>query len=71
MQSAANLDELRKKAAKFMLLEELREFRNQARAEASGEKGKDEKDRQGGQANAAIYVKIIGEADSENIPPDG
>jgi len=30
-----------------MQLEELREFRNQARAEASREKNKDEKDRQG------------------------
>jgi len=46
MQPAASLDELRRRAAKFMQLEELREFRNQARAEASGEK-KDEKKRQG------------------------
>jgi len=30
-----------------MQLEELREFRNQARAQASGEKNKEEKDRQG------------------------
>jgi len=43
MQPATSLDELRRQAAKFMQLEELREFRNQARAEASGEK-KDEKD---------------------------
>ena len=47
MQLAASLDELRKIAAKFMQLEELREFRNQARAEAIGEKGKEEKERQG------------------------
>ena len=30
MQPAANLDELRRRAAKFMQLEELREFHNQA-----------------------------------------
>jgi len=29
MQPATNLDELRKRVAKFMQLEELREFRNQ------------------------------------------
>jgi len=46
MQPAASLDELRRQATKFMQLEELREFRNQARAEASGEK-KDDKERQG------------------------
>ena len=46
-QSADSLDELRKRAAKYMQLEELREFRNQALAEASGEKNKEEKDRQG------------------------
>ncbi|XP_068492279.1 uncharacterized protein [Phaseolus vulgaris] len=45
MQPADNLDELRKRAAKYMQLEELREFRNQARAEAGGER-KEEKDRQ-------------------------
>ena len=44
MQPAVSLDELRRRAAKFMQLEELREFKNQARAEASGEK-KDEKER--------------------------
>jgi len=43
MQPAASLDELRRRAAKFMQLEELHEFRNQARAEASGKK-KDEKE---------------------------
>jgi len=47
MQLATSLDELRKRAAKFMQLEELREFRNQACTEDSGEKGKDEMDRQG------------------------
>jgi len=47
MQPAANLDELRRRAAKFMQLEELREFHNQARVEASGEKGKQEKECQG------------------------
>jgi len=47
MQPAASLDELRKRAAKYMQLEELREFHNQARAETSGEKSKEEKDRQG------------------------
>jgi len=44
---ACSLDELRKRAAKYMQLEELREFRNQACAKASGEKNKEEKDRQG------------------------
>ncbi|XP_068477276.1 uncharacterized protein [Phaseolus vulgaris] len=47
MQPATSLDELRKRTAKFMQLEELREFRNQARAEANEEKSKEEKDRQG------------------------
>ena len=46
MQPATNLDELRRRAAKFMQLEELREFRNNARAEASGEK-KEDRERQG------------------------
>ena len=40
------MDELKRRAAKFMQLEELREFRNQARVEASDKK-KDEKERQG------------------------
>jgi len=47
MQPATSLDKLRKKAAKFMQLEELREFRNQARAETNKEKSKEEKDLQG------------------------
>jgi len=53
MQPADSLYELRKRAAMYMQLEELREFRNQARAEAGGEKNKEEKDRQGrsGQRN--------------------
>jgi len=38
MHPADSLDELRKRAAKYMQLEELREFRNQACAEAGGEK---------------------------------
>jgi len=46
MQPATNLDDLRRRAAKFMQLEELREFRNNARAEASGEK-KEDRERQG------------------------
>ena len=37
---------IRRRAAKFMQLEELREFRNSARAEASGEK-KEDRERQG------------------------
>jgi len=45
MQPADSLDELRKRAAKYMQLEELRELRNQAYAEAGGERKK-EKDRQ-------------------------
>jgi len=44
MKSVDSLDELRKRAAKYMQLEELREFRNQARAEAIREKNKEEKD---------------------------
>ncbi len=47
MQPADSLDELRKRAAKYMQLEEIREFRNQARAEASGDKNKEEIDLQG------------------------
>jgi len=47
MQLAKSLDEQRKRAAKYMQLEEIREFRNQAQAEATGEKNKEEKDRQG------------------------
>jgi len=47
MQPADSLDELKKRAAKYMELEEIREFRNQARAEASGDKNKEEKDLQG------------------------
>ena len=47
MQPTDSLDELRKRATKYMQLEELREFRNQAHAEAGGEKNKEEKDRQG------------------------
>jgi len=43
---AANLDELRQRVAKYMQLEELREYRSQARAVAGGDKGKDkEKER--------------------------
>jgi len=38
---AANLDELRQRVTKFMQLKELREFRNQARAEADEDKGKE------------------------------
>jgi len=40
MEPAANLDELKQRAAKFMQLEELKKFRSQARAEAGGDKGK-------------------------------
>jgi len=47
MQPTDSQEELRKRAAKYMQLEELREFRNQARAEATGEKNKEEKDPQG------------------------
>ncbi|XP_068500067.1 uncharacterized protein [Phaseolus vulgaris] len=47
MQPTTSLDELRKRATKFMQLEELREFRKHALAEASGEKNKDEKECQG------------------------
>ncbi len=47
MQPTASLDELRKRDTKYMLLKELREFCNQARAEANGDNGKEEKERQG------------------------
>jgi len=46
MQPATILDDLKCRAAKFMQLEELREFRNNARAEANGEKRED-RERQG------------------------
>ena len=46
MQPTKSLDKLRRRAAKSMQLEELCQFKNQARAEASGKK-KDEKERQG------------------------
>jgi len=51
MQPASSLDELKKRVAKYMQLEELREFHNQARVEADKEKGKDEKERQGRSIN--------------------
>jgi len=47
MQLTDSLDELRKRTPKYMQLEELREFHNQARAEATREKNKEEKDHQG------------------------
>jgi len=47
IQSPDSLDELRKRVAKYIQLEELKEFRNQARVEASGEKNKKDKDHQG------------------------
>jgi len=40
---AVDLDQLRQKAAKYMQLEELRGYKSQAKAEESGEKGKDKK----------------------------
>ena len=46
MQPATSLNDLKRRATKFMQLEELREFRNNARAEASGEK-KEDRERQG------------------------
>ena len=51
MQPAASLDELRKRIAKYMQLEELREFHNQAQKEANGQKGKEKKERQVRSAN--------------------
>jgi len=45
---ALNLDELRYRAAKFMQLEELREFCNQARSKINLDKGRD-KERSGSQ----------------------
>jgi len=41
MEPAASLNELTRRAAKFMQLEELREFRNQVGVEARGYKGKE------------------------------
>jgi len=46
MQPTTSLDDLRHRASKFMQLEELREFRNNARAEANGEK-KEDREQQG------------------------
>lgn len=70
MHLAASLDELKRRAAKFMQLEEVREFHNQARAEASGEKGNKEKERQGQSALIReIGTKIIGEALSAKLIP--
>jgi len=40
MQLTDSLDELRKRTPKYMQLEELREFHNQARAEATREKNR-------------------------------
>jgi len=37
MEPAESLEELRRKAAKFIQLEELREFKNQARTETGGD----------------------------------
>jgi len=47
IQPTDSLDELRKRHAKYMPLEELREFHNQAHADADWEKNKEEKNRQG------------------------
>lgn len=38
--STSNLEELKRRAGKFMQLEELREFRNQVSADSQREKGK-------------------------------
>jgi len=38
MQPTASLDELRKRVAKYMQLEEMREFRNKAQVVTSSEK---------------------------------
>jgi len=70
MQPADSLDELRKRAAKYMQLEELREFRNQARAEAGGER-KEEKDHQGRsmQKMTGDGRIEIGQSDSQDTHP--
>jgi len=57
MQPTDSLDELRKRAAKYMQLEELREFRNQACAEASGEKNKRRKTAKGGRVKEMTDVE--------------
>jgi len=44
---AASLDELRRRAAKFMQLEELHEFRNQAQAERAVRRRTTRNDREG------------------------
>lgn len=60
IQPATSLDELRKRAAKYMQLEELREFRNQARAEAGGEKSKVEKAVRGDPIKEMTDAEITG-----------
>jgi len=70
MQPSTNLDELRRRAAKFMQLEELREFRNQARVEGSGEKGRRRKSAKADHLLVEeIDAKTTGGAGSQGIPP--
>jgi len=45
--STTNLDELRQRASKFMQMEELRDFRNEVRADGGVEKKKKMKENEG------------------------
>jgi len=47
MQPATNLDDLRRRAAKFMQLEELREFRNNAEPRQEGKRRRIESGKEG------------------------
>ena len=51
-----------------MQFEEQREFRNQARTEASREKGKDKKEHQDRWSTGEIGEGTTGAADSQDIP---
>ena len=68
-QPTNSLDKIRKRAAKYMQLEELREFHNQTWAEAINEKGRRRRniraDRPIGETRAGITIA----AGSQDIPP--
>jgi len=51
---------LRKRAAKYMQLEELREFRNQARAKANGEKKRRRKTVRAGRVKGMTDAETTG-----------
>jgi len=72
MQSTTSLDELRKRAAKFMQLEELKEFCNQARVETVRRKIRTRRIAKADRASVAIdagTTEKIGELGSQGTPP--